>query len=107
MLKIKGTNNVSPIRLKTDHEMFPGKKYLVLGYCDDGVFTAYEEYRIVPLDKFFSTDLIAGKPIDEQVKIFLQRRLDNLKLEIQNNEKEKQRLEEGLKTGGKQAHRSY
>jgi hypothetical protein len=82
MLKIKGTNNVSPIRLKTDHEMFPGRKYLVLGYCDDGVFTAYEEYRVVPLPDNFATNEVQGKTLTEKVESLLSRRLFDLQNEL-------------------------
>jgi hypothetical protein len=36
--------------------------------------------------------------MDEQIRFLLQIRLDNLKREMQKNEEEKRRLEEGLKT---------
>jgi len=97
IIALKGTNNVSPVRLKTDHEMISGRDYLVFGYCDSGVFTAYEEYRVVPLDEYFSTNLISGKPLNEQIQIIFQRRSYYLKLEMQKNEEEERRLEDGLK----------
>jgi hypothetical protein len=97
MITLKGTNNACPVRLLTDHEMCPGNNYLVFGYCDSSVYIAYEEHRIVPLGKYFATNLIAGKTLQEQIQILLQRRLDNLKLEMQENENEKMRLEAGLK----------
>jgi hypothetical protein len=95
--RLKGTNNVSPVRLLTDHEMISGRDYLVFGYCDCGVFTAYEEYRVVPLDEYFATNLIAGKLLNEQIQIIVQRRLYYLKLEMPKNEEEERRLEDGLK----------
>lgn len=94
---LKGTNDVSPTRLLTDRELCSGKHYLVFGYCNGDVYCAYEDYKVVPLEKYFGSTLIAGKPLDEQISILLQIRLANLKREMQKNEEEKRRLEEGLK----------
>src|ERR1700744_1445845 len=49
VLVLKGTNVVKPTRLLSDHDLYPGKNYLVFGYCNDGVYQAYEDYRVVPL----------------------------------------------------------
>ena len=94
---LKGTNNVSPTRLLTDRELCSGKRYLVFGYCNGEVCCAYEDYKVIPLKTYFSTDLLAGKTMDEQIRFLLQIRLDNLKREIQRNEEEKRRLEEGIR----------
>jgi hypothetical protein len=72
---LKGTNNASPLRLQTQRDLYQGQNYLVFGYCGDGVYSAYEEYRVVLLDELFSTNLIAGKTLDEQIQILLERRL--------------------------------
>jgi hypothetical protein len=49
------------------------------------------------MGRTFSTNLIAGKPYEEQIQILFKRRIDDLNREIQNDEAEKQRLEEGIK----------
>jgi hypothetical protein len=91
---LKGaTNQPSPARLWTDHELFQGENYLVFGYYDSGIYQAYEEFRIVPLGGNFSTNLIAGKPLNEQIQILLKRRLDNLNRQMKQEQVEKQRLE--------------
>jgi len=77
LFTLKGTNGVSLFRLLTDYELCSSKNYLVFGYCDESVYCAYEEYRVVPLDKFFSTNLLAGKSLDDQIQILLQRRLND------------------------------
>lgn len=94
---LKGTNDLSSARLQTDHELRQGENYLVFGYFDNGICKAYEEYRIVPLGDNFSTNSIAGKPLDEQIQIMFQRAVNKLDREIQTDEAEKGRLETGLK----------
>jgi hypothetical protein len=69
---------------------------LVFGYYDSGVYQAFEEYRVIPLGVDFSTNSIAGKPLDEQLQILFQHAADNLNREIQKDEEEKQRIEAGL-----------
>jgi hypothetical protein len=94
---LKNTTNAAPVRILTDYLMCSGENYLVFGTWDSDVICSYERYRVVPLDKYVTTNLIAGKTLQEQIQILLQRRLDNLKLEMQENENEKMRLEAGLK----------
>jgi hypothetical protein len=93
---LKGTNTASNGRLFTDTDLCPGNSYLLFGNYDNGVYQAYEDYRIVPLGKCFITNQIAGKALNEQIQILLQVRYDNLKREMQQNEEERQRLEVGL-----------
>ena len=94
---LKGANNVASARLQTDHELRKGENYLVFGYYDDGIYKAYEEYKVVPLGAEFSTNWIAGKTLDEQIQILFRHAVGNLTREIQKDEEEKQRLEDGLK----------
>ncbi len=94
---LKGTNSVNPSRLLTDYELRPRENYLVFGYCNEGVYCAYEEYRIVPLGNFSSTNLLVGEPLDEQLHILFKRRLDDLNRRIKEEQDEKARLEESLK----------
>lgn len=98
---LKGTNNLSVSRLLTDHELQQGENYLLFGYCENEIFQACEEYRVVPLGAHFSTNLIAGKSLDEQLHILFQRRFDKLNRQMKEAQLEKQRLEVGLTNGSK------
>lgn len=94
---LKGINNASSSRLLTDHGLRQDENYLIIGHYDSGIYRAHEEYHVIPLGVNFSTNLIAGKPLDEQIQILFKRRLDNLNRQIKEEQEEKQRLEEGLK----------
>lgn len=94
---LKGTNSVNPTRLKTNHDLSPGENYLVFGYCDNGFLYADEDYRVVPCGKVFSTNAIADKPIDKQLKILLELGLDVVNRRIQKEQSESERLKKGLK----------
>lgn len=94
---LKGTNVSRTARLETDHWLWHGEMYLILGYNHGGTYVAYEDYRVIPLGDRFSTNSIAGKPLDEQIKLLFKQRLTNLNRELAEGEAEKKRLEEGLK----------
>ncbi|MGH7952940.1 MAG: hypothetical protein ACREFE_13635 [Limisphaerales bacterium] len=93
---LKGTNNIHFARLLTDHDLREGENYLIFGYYDDGMYQAYDEYKVIPLGAKFSTNWISGKTLDAQIQILFQRAVDNLNLEIQKHQEEKQRLETGI-----------
>jgi hypothetical protein len=97
LLPLKGTNICNSTRLWTDHKLQQGEKYLVFGHCDSGIYQAFEEYRVVPLGTDFSTNLITGKLLDEQLQILFKRRLDTLNRQIKEEQDEKQRFEEGIR----------
>jgi hypothetical protein len=61
------------------------------------VYNATETYRIVPLGRYFLTNELTGKPLDEQIQVVLRRRLEDVNRELEKNAKEKNSLEEGLK----------
>jgi hypothetical protein len=71
--------------------------YLVFAIFHDGEYQATEPYRVVPLGIRFSTNLLAGKSLDQQIKFCLQWRLDNLNRDLGQMQEEKKRLESGLK----------
>jgi hypothetical protein len=94
---LKGTNNVSSPNLLTDHELSSGQKYLVFGYFNNDAYCAYERFRVVPLDRFFSTHSIAGLPFDEQVDTLLKSALEKAKRQEALDQEEEQRLEDAFK----------
>ena len=87
---------------KLSSEYWPrqGEYYLIFSIYNNGCYQANEDYRVIPfgigtlIDSI--TNAITGKPLDEQLQILFKRRLDNLNLQMQAEQKEKQRLEEGL-----------
>jgi hypothetical protein len=94
---LKGATNLGLARLTSQYWPRQGESYLIFADYHAGVFQAYESYRVVPLGMRFSTNSIAGKPLDEQLQTLFKLRVDNLNQEIQSDEAEKQRLEETLK----------
>ena len=92
IFNLKGTNNVTPVRLQTNHELHFGEKYLVFGDCGRGNISAYEEYRVVPLPATFSTNELRGTNLNEQVECLLSLRLFNLQNELAPLLEEEQRI---------------
>lgn len=93
---LKGTNCAASSRLLTDHDLQKGEKYLIFGNSDNNVCLAFEEFRVIPLGKNFQTNSVAGKPLDDQLHLLFQRRLDNLNRQIKKEMEERRRLEEGV-----------
>jgi hypothetical protein len=93
---LKGTNGVRHARLQTDCDLRPRKAYLFFGSYKNGIYKAYEDFKVVPLGITYKQEMIAGKPLDEQIHILFQLAIDNLNSEIANKEAEKKRLETGL-----------
>jgi hypothetical protein len=94
---LKGTTNSGTAQLLSKYWPRQRDCYLIFANYSDGVYQATEEYRIIPLGLNFSTNLIAGKPLDEQIRAVLRYRLDMLGRQIEQAQEEKKRLEEGLK----------
>ena len=90
---LKGTNGLGPARLQTDHELRQGENYLVFGNFSQGICASFEQYKVVPIGERFSTNSIAGKPLDEQIKTLFQHALFKLNREIQQDQEQKQQLE--------------
>ena len=82
-------------KIITTNSIWNGESYLVIGSHETGretgVYEALEEYRIIPLGSDFSTNSIAGKPLDEQLQILFRRAL-----EVTKDPAEKVRLEAGI-----------
>ena len=93
---LKGTNTLGIARLQTNHKLREGEYYLAFANFHDGIFDAYEDYRVVPLGEPFGTNLIAGKSLEEQIRTLLQRSAAYLDHEIQEQAEEKRRIEDGL-----------
>jgi hypothetical protein len=93
---LKGTNTVSSTRFLTDHELKNNCAYLVFGEYDGTALRAIEDFRVVQLDNGLSLDSLKGKTLDEQLQILFQRAVDDMNQKIEDEEKEKDRLQEGV-----------
>jgi hypothetical protein len=60
-------------------------------------YNATETYRVVPLGRYFLTNGLTGKTLDEQIQFVLRHRLEELKRELKDGAEEEKRLEETLK----------
>jgi len=96
LMVLRGEKGTNSVRLQTDHKLESGNEYLAFGYYDEGLFRAYEACRVVPLGVNFSTVSIAGKPLDDQLRILFKRGVDVLNQEIQSDMTEKEWVQKGI-----------
>jgi hypothetical protein len=94
---LKGATNVGPTRLLSQYWPRQGENYLIFSSGHVGSCQAIEPYRVVPLGTYFPTNVLAGKPLEQQIQVVLQYRLVHLNQELTVMQEEKKRLEEGLK----------
>jgi hypothetical protein len=96
---LKGDNvKLASTTLWSKYWPYQGESYLLFATDYDGTnCKAFDLYRIVPLGHFFPTNILTGKSLDDQIKALLQYRLNNLNLELEHEQTEKERLEKGLK----------
>jgi len=88
--------SLGPARLCSEYVPRQGEYYLLFSVYDYGYYQTLQNYCVVPLGLYFSTNSITGKPLDEQIQILLKRRLDDLNRQMNEEEEEKDRLEEAL-----------
>ena len=98
---LKGDTKPGVARMVSQHVPRQGERFLMFStYQSNELYRAYnatETYRVVPLGGSFSTNELSGKALDEQIKLVLRHRLEELKRELQQGTDEKKRLEEALK----------
>jgi hypothetical protein len=90
------TPNLGAGRLTSQYIPRQGEYYLLFSIFDYGYYQTEADYCVVPLGLYFSTSSIAGKPLDKQVQILLQRRLDELNRQMNEEQEEKDRFEQAL-----------
>lgn len=81
-------------RLSSEYVPRQGEYYLIFSIYYQGEFQASEDYKVVPLGLSFSTNSIANKPLEQQIRILLGQRLSDLNHQIDKDQKEKERLEQ-------------
>jgi hypothetical protein len=97
---LKGTNVElgSSITLWSQYRPCQREAYLLFATEFQGTNCfALANYQVVPLGHSFDTNLLSNKDLDQQVKLMLQYRLNNLNQELKNGQEEKERLEQGIK----------
>jgi hypothetical protein len=98
---LKGDTKPGVARMVSQHAPRQGERFLMFSaYQSNDLYRAYnatETYRVVPLGRYFLTNELSGKPLDEQIKLVLRHRLEELTRELQQGTEEKKRLEEALK----------
>lgn len=96
---LKGKIKPGPtiFRVWMHHWPCQNEYYLIFGFHDNNLFEATDSYRVVPLGFSFSTNFLAGKTLDEQIQLLLQRRLDALNRQMAIEQEEKRILEQGVK----------
>jgi hypothetical protein len=98
---LKGNTKIGPAHMMSTYWPHPGERFLLFGnYQENPGFTNYsinEEYRVVPLNHYFQTNMLGGTNLQEQIRWVLQNRLQDLNEELAKAQAEKIRLEEGLK----------
>ncbi len=92
---LKGGTKPGISRLLTWYETKPGEYYLLFAQYPES-YHAYEEYRVIPIGKQFNTNDLSGKTLSAQIRMLLQRRLDDLSAHTKQEEEEVRRLEAGL-----------
>ena len=98
---LKGDTKPGAARMVSQHAPRQGDRFLMFStYQSNDLYRAYnatETYRVVPLGGYFSSDELKGKTLEEQIRLLLQHRLEDLTRELQQGAVEKKRLEEALK----------
>ena len=91
---LKGQITLNSVMLKTPVLMHQGEYYLVFSYTwDDAPFA--DDYQVVHLGTHYEKNMAMGKSLDERVHSLLKRSLGLLTRQMEQEQKEKQRLERG------------
>ena len=97
---LKGDTKTGAARMVSQYEPRQGERFLMFStYQSNEHYRAYnatEDYRIVPLDRYFQVSEITGKPLAEQIQIVLKKRFEDVNRELDRATEEKKRLEAGL-----------
>lgn len=93
---LKGALNSKTTRLRSEYRPFQNEYYLIFVRSNDGICEAFEPYRIVPLGLSFAPNDLNSKTLNEQVLMLLQRRLNDLNRQMDEEQQEKERLEQAV-----------
>lgn len=95
--ELKGNVTESASRLMSQYKPVPGEVYLIFSQYHDKVLQAIEPYRVTDIGSEFSTNLLAKKALNEQIRILFEQAISKIDSETAKNREEKSRLQEGVK----------
>jgi hypothetical protein len=94
---LKGEGRTGLSRMVSQYRPHAGERFLLFGgYQSNELYQAYnatESYRVIPLAFYFSTNALAGKTLDQQIRLIVEHRLEVVKQELKERNEEKARLE--------------
>jgi hypothetical protein len=94
---LKGSTKPGPTRMASRYWPFQGEKFLLFANYENNQFfsgyNAVEEYRVISLNRYFQTNVLSGKTLNEQIQLILTNRLNDLNGELARGQEEKRRLE--------------
>jgi hypothetical protein len=98
---LKGNTRLGAAHMMSTYWPHRDEQFLLFGtYHSDtnfGRYTVNEDYRVIPLNHYFKTNMLPGGTLEEKIRWVLQSRLTDLNEELEKGQKEKKRLEAGLK----------
>ena len=98
---LKGDTRPGTARMVSQYGPSQGERFLMFATYQsnqlDQAYNATETYRIVPLGRYFLTNALADRSLDEQIQLVLRSRLEDVTRELERGGEEKKRLEGGLK----------
>jgi len=94
---LKGGAKPGPSTLTSRYIPRQGEIYLIFADFSTGACEALDSYQVIPLGLHFSTNDLAGKPLDEQVREALNLRLKRVREQLEGLQEERARLETGIK----------
>jgi hypothetical protein len=93
---LKGNVKPGPLLVRSTFFPYQGECLLIFanheGNQTGQVYDAYEGFRVVPLNRSFRTNELAGKLLNEQIQFILNSRLKDLDEELARDNEEKIRL---------------
>ena len=100
MSVLKGDTTTGSSHLLSSYNPYRGEIFIAFGsystYGTNGAYCATEDYRVVPLRRLFTTNVLSGKTVKEQVQLILASRLNDLNEEMERDNVEKQRIDAEL-----------
>jgi hypothetical protein len=100
---LKGSTKPALSHMASWYRPYQGQLFLVFAnyttYGTNSSYNAIEEYRVVPISRDFQMSELNGKTLGQQVQCVLAARVKDLAQELAQENEEKKRIEEGIKSG--------
>jgi hypothetical protein len=94
---LKGNSPPGASHMQSWYLPHQGERFLIFArFYDNSNYIASETYQIVPLNRDFNTNDLAGKTMNEQIQLIFRSRLKDIDEELARDNAEKQRIQSGL-----------